>query len=155
MNKQIEKELEGKSLKQQVSILNKARVKHGLEKLTPLELAVFKLVYQAVKEHKTLWFYYESVNGEYWRKVEPYLIAIHDVGNGNFYFTGYQYPSEYAKKKNSNNNQGSYLFNKIDLDRFQILDETFDSVNVEWDNIYGILHNVIVIKRGTGLKRLS
>src|SRR5690348_12521836 len=41
-----------------------------------------KIICQAIKEHKLLWFYYRSSTGEYWRKVEPYILAIKDKGKG-------------------------------------------------------------------------
>jgi Neuraminidase (sialidase) len=80
-----------------------------------------KMICQAIKERKMLWFYYESGSGNYWRKVEPYILAIKDKGQGNIFFTGYVHPSEERKGKSTNDNQGQYLMNKIDVNKFEVL----------------------------------
>jgi len=111
------------------------------------ETELKKVICQAIKEHKVLWFNYESDSGKYWRKVEPYLLAIKDKGKGNIFFTGYAYPSKERKTKSTNNNQGQYLLNKIDIYKFEVLDETFDSLKISDEKIYGELPTIKIICR--------
>ena len=111
------------------------------------ETELKKVICQAIKEHKMLWFNYESDSGKYWRKVEPYLLAIKDKGKGNIFFTGYAYPSKERKTKSTNNNQGQYLLNKIDIYKFEVLDETFDSLKISDEKIYGELPTIKIICR--------
>jgi hypothetical protein len=115
--------------------------------MSNVETKLRKLICQYIKEHKVLWFYYESSSGKYWRKVEPYILAIKDNGKGNAFFTGYAYPSKEAKQKNSNDNQGQYLLNKIDINRFEVLEETFDELKVDYDKIFGELPTIKIICR--------
>lgn len=106
-----------------------------------------KTICQAIKEHKLLWFYYKSSTGEYWRKVEPYILAIKDKGKGNIFFTGYVHPSKEGKIKSTNDNQKQYLLNKIDVNKFEVLDETFDSVKISYEKIFGELPTIKIICR--------
>jgi hypothetical protein len=67
--------------------------------MTKLEIKLKKIICGCIKELKTVWFYYESSSGNYYRKVEPYILAIKDRGKGNIFFTGYSYPSKKQNKK--------------------------------------------------------
>jgi hypothetical protein len=111
------------------------------------EAKLVEIICQAIKEHKMLWFNYESDSGRYWRKVEPYILAIKDKGKGNIFFTGYAYPSNESKKKNKNDNQGQYLLKKIDMNQFEVLDETFHALKLEHKKIYGELPTIKIICR--------
>jgi len=115
--------------------------------MTQHEAALTDIICQAIKEHKILWFYYESDSGKYWRKLDPYILAIKDKGKGNIFFTGYIHISPERQKENSNDNQGQYLLNKIDMDRLKVLDETFDELRLEPDKIYGELPTIKIICR--------
>jgi len=106
-----------------------------------------KIICQAIKEHKFLWFYYKSSSGEYWRKVEPYILAVKDNGKGNIFFTGYVHPSKEGKIKKTDDNQGQYLLNKINIDKFEVLNETFDSVKISYEKIFGELPTIHIICR--------
>lgn len=106
-----------------------------------------KLICQCIKEHKVLWFYYESDTGKFWRKVDPYILALYDNGKGNAYFTGYVYPLKGIKRKNNNDDQGQYLLNKIDINQFEILDETFDKLKLDYEKIFGELPTIKIICR--------
>ena len=111
------------------------------------EANLWQLICQCIKEHKVLWFYYKSGTGNYWRKVEPYILAIKDNGEGNTFFTGYAYPSKEAKRKNNNDNQGQYLLNKIDVNLFKVLDETFNELKLDYDKIFGELPTIKILCR--------
>lgn len=103
---------------------------------------------KTISKRKILWFYYESSSGNYWRKVEPYILAIKDKGNGNIFFTGYVYPSkERETKSGDNNNQGQYLLSKIDINRFEVLDESFNILKVDYEKIFGELETIKIICR--------
>ena len=106
-----------------------------------------KIICQAIKEHKLLWFYYESSSGKYWRKVEPYILAAKDKGKGNIFFTGYAYPSVERETESTNDDQGQYLLNKIDIKKFEVSDETFDSIKISYEKIYGELPTIKIICR--------
>jgi hypothetical protein len=112
-----------------------------------IEAKLRKLICQCIKEHNVLWFYYESDSGKYWRKVDPYILAVYNSGKGNTYFTGYVYPSKEAKKKNDNNNQGQYLLNKIDFYQFEISGETFNELKLDYDKIFGELPTIKILCR--------
>jgi hypothetical protein len=114
--------------------------------MTKEENALADIICQAIEEHKILWFYYESSSGEYWRKVDPYILAIKDNGNGNSFFTGYVHPSN-ASSTDKNDHQGQYLLNKIDMERFKVLDETFDELKLDREKIYGELPTIKIICR--------
>ena len=111
------------------------------------ETELKKVICQAIKEHKILWFNYESDSGKYWRKVEPYILAIKDKGRGNLYFTGYAYPSKERKTKSTNDNQGHYLLSKINLNEFEVLDKTFHELKLDRKRIYGELPTIKIICR--------
>lgn len=115
--------------------------------MTNLETKLRVLICECIKEHKVLWFYYESSSGKHWRKVEPYILAVKDNGKGNIFFTGYAYPSKEAKQKNSNDNQGQYLLNKIDITQLEVLDETFDKLKLDYKKIFGELPTIKIICR--------
>jgi uncharacterized protein YecE (DUF72 family) len=120
------------------------------EPITEHEANVLSIVVQAIKEKKKIKFWYESTAGSYERIVEPYLIAIKDKGQGNIFFTGYQYPDTNSKRKqNSNNNQGQYLLKEIDLKKFIILDEEFEKIHndIAKEKIFGILPTIRIIYR--------
>jgi len=95
-----------------------------------LEAKLRKLICQCIKEHKVLWLSYKSKSGEHWRKVDPYILAIKDNGEGNTFFTGYVYPSKEAKRENNNDNQGHYLLNKIDINQLEYLTKRL--MNLNW-----------------------
>jgi hypothetical protein len=115
--------------------------------MTKPETILRKLLCYCIKQHKVLWFYYESSTGNYWRKVDPYILAIKDKGKGNTFFTGFVYPSEEAQQKNNNDDQGHYLLKKIDMSRFEVLDETFNDLLLDYDNIFGDLRTIKIICR--------
>jgi hypothetical protein len=125
------------------------------EPINEHEAKVLAEVISAIKHRKTLSFYYESTSGNYWRKVDPYLLAIKDKGQGNIYFTGYVHPDENIHRKDSNDDQGQYLLNKIDLKRFKILDEEFDDMKINEEKIFGDLPTVRVIYRTSVRKKKS
>ncbi|HXR83240.1 MAG TPA: hypothetical protein VN722_02940 [Hanamia sp.] len=116
------------------------------------EKEIKDIVCQAIKDHKPLYFYYESGSGKYWRKVEPYLLANRKEGEKKAYFTGYVYPEKGRIRKNENDSQGQYLIDKIDRNKFKVLDETFNSLKVDYKKIYGELPTVEIICRVEGLK---
>jgi uncharacterized protein YecE (DUF72 family) len=122
------------------------------EPITKQEADVLALVIAAIRQQKLVEFYYESGSGEGWRKVEPYLIAIKNKGRGNIYFTGYVHTGEQIKRKNDNDDQGQYLLNKIDINRFRILDETFEEMRLKEENIFGELPTVRIVYR-TSIKK--
>lgn len=105
---------------------------------------------KAIREHRIVRFYYESGSGDYDRKVEPYLLA--KKRNGNLFVTGYVYPSPEHPRKNNNDNQGHYLIEKIDPNRFAILNETFSELKLPAKRIYGELPTIDVICRVEGLR---
>jgi Fic family protein len=102
---------------------------------------------KAINKRQLIKFYYESSGGNYFRKVEPYLLAIKH--NGNVYFTGYEYPSKERIKQKRNDRQGQYLLNKIDFNKFEVLKETFESIKIPEERIFGELPTVKVICRIT------
>lgn len=62
-------------------------------------------------------------------KSYPYILAIKNNGKGNAFFTGYVDRLKEAQQKNDEDNQGHYLLKKIDINRFEILDETFHDLD--------------------------
>ena len=112
-----------------------------------LEAKLRKLICQCIKEHKVLWLSYKSKSGEHWRKVDPYILAIKDNGEGNTFFTGYVYPSKEAKRENNNDNQGHYLLNKIDINQLEVFDETFDELKLDYAKIFGALPTIKILCR--------
>lgn len=117
--------------------------------MTKHERLACQTICKAIKDYKMLWFEYESGSGKYWRKVEPYILAIKNNGKGNVYFTGYAYPSAERKTEPTNDNQGQYLLNKIDFNQFRVLDETFHGIRLEPAKIYGDLPTIKIICRVT------
>jgi uncharacterized protein YecE (DUF72 family) len=121
------------------------------EPITGHEAKVLGVVISAVREKKKLRFYYESATGNYVRTVEPYLVAIKEKGQGNIFFTGYQYPDPaFQRKKGKNNNQqGQYLLKDISLKKFAILDETFEKIHddIKEENIFGELPTIRIVYR--------
>src|SRR4051812_38288648 len=110
--------------------------------MTKSKTQLEQLLCKAIKNHNTLWFYYESSTGNYWRKVDPYILAVKDNGDGNTFFTGYVHASKERNEQNRNDNQGQYLLSKIDLSRFKVLDETFDKLKLDHDKIFGELPTI-------------
>ena len=106
-----------------------------------------QILCNAIENHNMLWFYYQSSTGSYWRKVDPYILAVKDNGDGNTFFTGYVHPSKERQQQNRNDNQGQYLLNKIDTNRFKVLDETFDELKLDYDKIFGELPTIEIICR--------
>jgi hypothetical protein len=129
------------------------KILHSDEKLFPEQQEIKGIVCQAIKDHKMLHFYYESGSGKYWRKVEPYLFGKYKEGEKNLYFTGYAYAQEGQLRKNKIDNQREFLINKIDPNKFELLDETFNSLKVDYEKIYGNLPTVEVICRVEGFKK--
>jgi len=109
------------------------------------EKKLSEIISQAIRDRNKIRFYYESGSGRFWRKVEPYLLAIKQ--NGNLYFTGYEYPSKERIKEKGNDKQGQYLLSKIDLGKFEILNETFKSIKIPEGRIFGKLPTVKVLCR--------
>jgi Fic family protein len=100
---------------------------------------------KAIKERHLIRFYYASSGGKYWRKIEPYLLAIKQ--NGSIYFTGYEHFSKQRVKEKGNDRQGQYLLNKIDSSKFKVLKQTFGSIKIPEERIFGELPTVKVICR--------
>ncbi len=113
--------------------------------MTQHETKLRQILCKAIRNHNTLRFYYESSSGKYWRKVDPYILAIKDKGAGNTFFTGYVHPS--SKNENKNDNQGQYLLNKIDTNRFKVLDKKFNKLKLDYDKIFGELPTIKMISR--------
>lgn len=111
------------------------------------ETKLQQIICNAIKQRKVLRFYYESGSGNYWRKVDPYILAIKDNGKGNVFFTGYVYPLKERKSKADNDDQGHYLLKKIDLNKFEVLDETFNDLKLPYDRIFGELPSIKIICR--------
>jgi hypothetical protein len=109
------------------------------------EKKLSEVINQAIRDRKKIRFYYESSGGRYWRKVEPYLLAIKQ--NGNLYFTGYEYPSKERIKEKGNDKQGHYLLSKIDLNELEVLNENFGNIKVPEERIFGELSTAKVICR--------
>jgi hypothetical protein len=115
--------------------------------MTKVESKLRQLICKCIEEHKVVWFYYESSSGKYWRKVDPYILAIKDNGKGNIFFTGYVYPSKEGRQKNNSDDQGQYLLNKIDINQFEVLDETFNELKLDHKRIFGELKTIKIICR--------
>lgn len=122
------------------------------EPVTEHEAKVMANIIDAIRNRKKIEFEYESTRGLLKRKVEPYLLGIKDNGQGNIFFTGYQYP---AIKSNRNNDQGQFLLSKIDLRKFRIMDETFNEIKIEEDKIYGELPTIRIIYRVAPYKKVK
>jgi hypothetical protein len=111
------------------------------------ETKLQQIICNAIKQREVLWFYYESGSGKYWRKVAPYILAIKDNEEGNLFFTGHVYAPGERKNKAEKDEQGNYLLNKIDLNKFEVLDETFNELKLPYDRIFGKLRTIKVICR--------
>ena len=98
-----------------------------MKKLSDSEKELMDLICNAIKNHRLIYFYYESkTSGNYYRKMEPYLVGRRKDGGKNLFFTGYVYP---GNEKTST--QGNYHFDKIDLKRFKVLDVAFSELNCQ------------------------
>ena len=64
-----------------------------------------------------------------------------------YFFTGYAYPSKEAKHKNTNDNQGQYLIDKIDINQFEVSNETFNELKLDYKKIFGELPTIKIICR--------
>jgi len=117
--------------------------------MTKPETILRKLLCDCIKQHKVLWFYYESSTGNYPRKVDPYILAIKNKGKGNTFFTGCVYPSEEAQLKSNDDDQGHYLLKKIDMSQFKVLGETFHELKLDYHKIFGELPTIKIICRVT------
>ena len=113
--------------------------------MTKPETILRKLLCDCIERHKVLWFYYESRRGSFWRKVDPYILAINDNGKGNTFFTGYVDRSKEAQLKNNDDDQGHYLLKKIDMSQFKVLDETFHELKLDYHKIFGELPTIKII----------
>ncbi|HEY6978136.1 MAG TPA: hypothetical protein VH396_17670 [Chitinophagaceae bacterium] len=111
--------------------------------LTSGLIKMIKLLGGVIKEQFFVNFYYEShakTKNEFkaWRKVEPYMIGIYISGakKGKVSLTGYFTPTPQQIKQGKEKGQGNYDVDKIDLNKFKILKQTFDSVKIPRPNIY-------------------
>jgi hypothetical protein len=52
-----------------------------------------------------------------------------------------------VKRKNTRDDQGHFLLNKIDISRFETLDETFNELKIPAERIHGKLPTIEVICR--------
>ncbi len=111
------------------------------------ETKLKQIICNAIKQHKVLWFWYESGSGKYRRQVDPYILAIKDNGRGHLFFTGYVHASKERKSKAHKDNQGQYLLNKIDLDKLEVSDETFHELKLPYNRIFGELPTIKIICR--------
>lgn len=120
------------------------------EPITKQEADILALIISAIKQQKKIKFYYESNSGGSWRTVEPYMVSLQiekkTKAFGNIVLSGYAYPDE-KSLKDKNEHQGNYLLNKINIDQFKILDETFDDLKVDEKNIFGPFENIKVVYR--------
>jgi hypothetical protein len=88
----------------------------------------------AIKKRRLTRFYYESKSsGNYWRTVEPYILAIKDNGAGNTFLAGL--PVEELSKTIEARVMGHYLLNKLDINAFELSKETYDEPHVPRDKI--------------------
>jgi hypothetical protein len=102
--------------------------------LSTHEQDVVKLLCQIINRRQIITFYYESKNGNKgWRKVEPYLVALDDKGAGPSFLCAL--PVEELDKEIGIRYTGHYFLEKIDLDKFKILQETYVEPNVARDRI--------------------
>lgn len=91
-------------------------------RVSPHIYKLVKLICKAIKERQLLYFYYESDSGNYWRKIRPYMIILNE--NKKLKVVGL--PIEELKIAfPKNRKKGHYLLDKLDMNRFEILDDIF------------------------------
>jgi uncharacterized protein YecE (DUF72 family) len=123
--------------------------------ITEHEAEVLAFMISAIKKQRPVRFYYESESGNYERAVDPYLIAIKNVGTrrgaGNIFFTGYKYPDPKHKSDDKEDRQGHYLLGKIDLRKTKMLRRIFNDIKIEDEKVFGNFRKVRAVYR-TGLR---
>ena len=93
-------------------------------KVSPHIYELIKRLCQAIRERRLLYFYYESKRRKAWREIRPYMIIPND--KGNLELVGLPIEELNKEKKQA----GHYLLDQLDMEQFQILDETFDNPGV-------------------------
>ena len=111
--------------------------------LNEQQVMMIRLLGNIIKQKKLVEFYYESNAGKPnehkdWRRIEPYMIAIHNEGakKGKMYFTGYFLPDSKQRKEGRLEEQKQYYIDKVDTTQFKILDETFEKPKITYEKIY-------------------
>jgi hypothetical protein len=83
---------------------------------------------KAIEQRRLVRFYYVSESGKKgWRKVQPYIVGVKE--NGNTFLAAL--PLEELKKEIGKRKTGHYLIEKIDIDKLEVLSETFSEPNVD------------------------
>src|SRR5215213_9018005 len=101
-------------------------------KVSPHIYEIIQLLCKAIKERRSLQFYFESeTKGKVWRTIRPYMILPRDI-KGNLESENVLelvgLPTEQLKK--TKRQLGHYFLYKLDMNRFKVLDETFDDPGV-------------------------
>jgi len=88
-----------------------------------MEKKFIKILCEAIKQRRILRFYYESTSGKKeWRKIIPYMVCLNN--KGKLELVGV--PEDELKRPVDDREAGHYLINKLDIQQFEILQETFD-----------------------------
>lgn len=120
--------------------------------LNDAQIHKVKLLGNIIKSAKLIRFYYESERPKGrsfkdYRTIEPYLIGKYiKVRNEALSLSGYFLPTKNQEAEEEKKGQGNYLVDKIDLERFETLEETYDTIKVNEGNIHHTKTMVIFYK---------
>jgi len=91
---------------------------------------IIDVICKAIKQGRFVKFYYESDSSQKkeWRTVIPYIVGIKDRGNGNLFLAAL--PIAELSKPLITRQPGHYLIKKIDINRFEVLQEIFENSSV-------------------------
>lgn len=116
-----------------------------------------KLLGNIIKQGRLINFYYESGRGKDFfagdRKVEPYMVAKYNIDNRSITLTGYFWPTEDQPDKPRG--QRNYLIDEIDLSKFELLDETFETIKVDEPNIHNTRSMTVLYKSDRPFQKME
>lgn len=114
-----------------------------------------KLLGKIIRQGRQIQFYYESGERKNLfkgiRKVEPYRVAKYH--EGAITLTAYFLPAEGQPDKEKG--QRNYLIDEIDLKKFELLDESFESIKVPENNIHETPTTIVFYKSDKPFERME
>jgi predicted NUDIX family NTP pyrophosphohydrolase len=120
--------------------------------LNEAQIDKIRLLGNIIRSAKLIRFYYRSERPKGkefkdYRTVEPYLVGKYiEVRNETVSLSGYFLPTKKQETDGGKKGQGNYLVDKIDLEKFEILNETYDTIKVIEKNIHDTQTMVIFYK---------
>ncbi len=129
-------------------------------RITNEQLEKVKILSNIIKQRRLINFYYQSNEGRKdkfldWRKVEPYMVGIYTHGpkKDKISCTGYFRATSQQNKEGRVDDQGNYYLEKINMDQFEVLEETYDEIQIQKENIHDTKTMIIFYR--TGLRKFT